>query len=141
IETDPQLRGLLIQTLRLGTLHAGSIAVQLRDHESEPSDEPPRFLPSFLRIDVRDIDLSQVRYTHTDGMQVDAGHVQARLTMTSARLRLRGLAVQSEQFDITGDLRLRATDPLRLQAQVEGAVRVQMPERDTVELQLQADAQ
>src|SRR5690606_6458989 len=87
-----------------------------------------------------DIDLAQVRYTHLDGTLVDAGHVQARLTMSSNRLQLRQLAVQSEQFDVTGDVSLQATDPLRVRAQVAGAVRWQPPERDVVEIQLQADA-
>ena len=136
IHIDPQLRGLLIQTIQTRSVTAREALVELRDEQTPPSDRPPRFLPRFLRIDARGAALGRVRYVHQNGMSVDATRVRARVTITSARLRLRDLQVDAEQFDATGGLTLIAGRPLGLEGSIAGHLRL-----PRTQLALQAQAQ
>lgn len=124
IVVDPQLRGLFIQTLQAASVTARDSVVELREADMPPSTKPPRFLPSFLRVDARNIELTGVRYVHLNGTTVDARTVRGRVTMTSYRLRARRFEIDSDLFDATGSVVLRAPDavgqPLGLRGNVSG---------------------
>lgn len=108
IVIEPQLRGLWIQTLQAGYLRVGESQVELRQVTMPKSTRPPRFLPSFLRVDARNIELTKVHYVHMNGMTVDATTIRGRVTITSSRLQAHGFSIDADLFDATGDLRLRA---------------------------------
>lgn len=138
IVIETQLRGLLIQTLQAGSVTARESLVELHQVQMPPSTKPPRFLPSFLRIDARNIELSNVRYVHMNGTTVDAKTVRGRVTVTSNRLRARDFAVDSDLFDATGNsLLLRAAASADLPMGLEGAASGQLHLSD-VDLDLQA---
>jgi len=120
IVIDPQFRGLLIQTLRAGSVTARESLVELHDVDMPPSTKPPRFLPSFLRVDAHNVELKNVRYVHMNGTAVDAKTVRGRVTITSTRLRARDFAVDSDLFDATGDVLLRAAAAVDLPMGLEG---------------------
>ena len=124
IVIEPQLRGLLIQTLQAGSVTAAESLVELHDVVMPPNDRPPRFLPAFVRIDAHHVNLSRVRYVHMNGTSVDAHSVRGRVTITSARLNARGFEVDADLFDAKGDLSLRAPatadKPLGLQGTTSG---------------------
>ena len=124
IVVEPELRGLLLQTIQTRSLTARDTTVTLRESHTPPSPKPPRFVPAFLRVDARDIDLTQVRYTHTNGTTVDAQRVQGRVTITSRNVRVRNAKVEATQFDAAGRLQLIAGRPLGLNAQVDGTLRM-----------------
>lgn len=108
IVIDPQLRGLVIQTLQAGYVRVGESLIEMHQVEMPKSNRPPRFLPSFLRIDARNVELTNVHYVHMNGMTVDAKTIRGRVTMTSNRLTAHDFAVDADLFDATGELRLRA---------------------------------
>jgi translocation and assembly module TamB len=120
-----QIRGLWLQTLQTGSFTARDTEVTLRETDTPPSEKPPRFLPSYLRIDARGVELSRVRYTHTSGMVIDATRVTGRVTITSRQLRAREFRVAAQQFDAAGDLRLVAARPMGMKAAVSGTLRTQ----------------
>ncbi len=80
--------------------------VELHQVEMPPSTKPPRFLPAFLRVDARNVELTNVRYVHMNGMVVDAKTIRGRVTITSSRLRARDFSVDADLFDATGNVLL-----------------------------------
>ncbi|MDY6946914.1 MAG: translocation/assembly module TamB domain-containing protein [Pseudomonadota bacterium] len=134
IVIDPQLRGLFIQTLQAGSVTVGSSVVELHQVDMPPNDKPPRFLPTFLRVDARNVELANVRYVHLNGTVVDARTVRGRVTVTSSRLRAHHFAVDSDLFDASGNLLLRAAATAVLPMGLEGDVsgRLHLPDVDLV---------
>ena len=119
-----ELRGLLLQTLQASSVTARDAVVVLRDAEMPPSTRPPRFLPQFLRVDARSIELTRVRYEHTNGTVVEANRLLGRVTMTARTLRIRQGQVEAEQFGAKGELTMRAGRPFGLEANGSGHLRM-----------------
>lgn len=134
IVIEPQLRGLMIQTLQAGSVTARESLVELHQADMPPSTRKPRFLPAFLRVDARSIELTNVHYVHFNGMTVDARTIRGRVTITSNRLNARGFSVDSDLFDAMGDLQLRAAAaanlPMGLQGNASG--QLHLPDVDWV---------
>lgn len=134
IVIEPQLRGLFIQTLQAGSVTARDSLVEVRRADMPQNKRQPRFLPSFLRIDARNIELNSVRYVHFNGTAVDARTVRGRVTMTSNRLRAHDFSVDSDLFDANGNLVLRAAaawdQPMGVEGQASG--QLHLPDVDLV---------
>lgn len=126
IVIEPQLRGLFIQTLQAGSVTARESLVELHQVDMPPNDKPPKFLPSFLRIDARHVELTSVHYVHLNGTTVDARTVRGRVTVTSSRLRANDFVVDSDLFDATGNVLLRAAATADLPMGLEGNVSGQL---------------
>jgi translocation and assembly module TamB len=124
IVIEPQLRALFLQTIQTRSVTARDGLVEIRAADMPPSDQPPRFLPRFLRIDARGLDLSGVRYVHLNGTTVEAERVRGHVTISARRLRVRSLQVDARKFDAVGELALRAATPLGLQGGVSGHLRL-----------------
>lgn len=125
IVVDLQLRGLVLQTLRSRRLTARDTQVVLHEPQSPPhSDRPLRFLPSYLRIDARGVDLDGVRYVHMNGTAVDARRLQGRVAIGARQIDIRDARVDAERFDAAGRLRLRAGRTLALHGHAEGHLRM-----------------
>lgn len=137
IVIEPQLRGLFIQTLQAGSVTVRDSVVELRQADMPPNDKPPRFLPSFLRVDARHVELTNVRYVHLNGTTVDVRTVRGRVTVTSSRLRAHDFAVDSDLFDASGNVLLRAAARADLPMGLEGDVSGQLHLTD-VDLVLKA---
>ena len=119
-----QLRGLLLQTLQASSVTARDAVVILREADMPPPTRPPRFLPQFLRVDVRSIELTRVRYEQPNGTVIEANRVLGRVTMTARTLRVRDGQVEAEQFGAKGDLTLRAARPFGMEASGSGHLRM-----------------
>jgi translocation and assembly module TamB len=125
ITSTLQVRELILQTIRVSSFTARDALVEIRDAPpSPPSTKPMRFLPSFLRIDARGVDLAGVRYVNIDGTVVDATRVRGRVRISPRNLRGRDLMIEAPQFGLTGNVRLRAGRPLGLEGRVDGQVRM-----------------
>jgi translocation and assembly module TamB len=122
---DPQLRGLLIQTLRGRLFTARDVEVELREADMPPTDRPPRFLPAFMRIDVAQAQLERVTYTHIDGRKIEASRITGAFQVSHRRLHVDGFSIDANRFDATGDLRLLADRPMRLELTTDGSVQLQ----------------
>ena len=91
------------------SLSARDTLVEIRDAPpTAPSTKPMRFLPSFLRIDIRGVDLAGLRYVNIDGTAVDAAHVRGRVRISPRTLRARDIDIQAPQFRLAGRALLRA---------------------------------
>lgn len=123
IVIDAQLRGLFVQTLSARSVTARDSLVVLREAQMPPSERPPRFLPRFLRIDARGVDLAGVRYVHQNGMTIEARRIQGRVTMSSQELRAHDFRVDASRFDAVGNVHLRAGRPIGMQASASGHLR------------------
>jgi translocation and assembly module TamB len=134
IVIDPQLRGLLLQTLQTGYLRVGETLVEMHQVQMPKNNRPPRFVPSFLRIDARNVELLNVRYVHMNGTVVPARMMRGRVTVTSNRLTAHDFSVDADLFDATGDLRLRAAAtadlPMGLAGETSG--QLHLPDVDVV---------
>lgn len=126
IVIEPQLRGLLIQTLQAGSVTVRESLVELHQVTMPPNTKPPRFLPAFLRVDARNVELTNVRYVHMNGTAVDARTIRGRVTITSSRLRARDFAVDADLFDATGNVLLLAAATADLPMGLEGDVAGQL---------------
>jgi translocation and assembly module TamB len=121
---EPQLRALFIQTLQTRSVTAHDALVEIRAADMPPSDHAPRFLPRFLRIDARGLDLAGVRYVHLNGTTVEAERVRGHVTITARRLRVHSFQVNAHDFDAAGSLGLLADTPLGIQASAAGHLRL-----------------
>jgi translocation and assembly module TamB len=129
ITVQPQLRGLLYGTIQAGSLTARDALVEYHDVQLPPAGYKPHFLPSFLRIDVRNADLARARYVHPNGFSIEATRARGRVTITSHRLQARNFHVEANWFDANGEMLLRATDTFEMELQTQATVRVR-PELD-----------
>lgn len=119
-----QLRGLFVQTLQASSVTARDAVVTLHDVEMPPSRRPPRFLPQFLRVDARNVELTRVRYEHFNGTVVEANRAAGgRVTMTAKTLHVRDGSVEAEEFGAKGELTLRAGKPFGMTANGSGHLR------------------
>lgn len=124
-----QLRELLVQTIRISSLTARDTLVQVRTAPPKPPTiTPPRFLPSFMRIDARNLQLTRLRYVNIDGTAVDADSLRARARISPRQLRVGQFQIDAQKFNIAGNGRLRAQRPMGLEVTVSGNLRM---ERDT----------
>jgi translocation and assembly module TamB len=137
IVVDPDVWALLLQTIRTSSLTAREAEVVLRKADQPPTDRPPRFLPPWLRIDAKGLDLERARYVHENGTAVVASRIQGRVTVSSKQVRARHFNVQADWFDAKGDLRLTAGRPFGLEANVSGHLRLR--EGEELALNTQVD--
>jgi len=118
-------RTLLAGTLRLDGLSARHVEVTLKAHE-ERSQEPVRFLPSFLRIVAPAIEIDGAALTLASGERYAVDSVRGALAMTRWNIDLTDVVVEDRLGRIDGTLTLRATEPLGLRGAASG--RWQLPD-------------
>lgn len=124
IHLTPQLRGLLVFTVQVGSLTARDTSVTLREDPRPSSRRPLRFVPAYLRIHAKTVALQGVRYRHANGMELVAQTVQGAATITAGNLRVPQFKIDGERFDAQGTLRLRARRPLQMELTAEGHLRL-----------------
>lgn len=125
IVIQTELRGLLIQTLQASSVTVRDTVVTLREDHTPPSTRPPHFLPRFLRIDARSVELTHARYEHTNGLVIEANRAVGRGTVTSSTLRVRegraeGGQFNGQPFDAAGEVTLRAGRPVAMSGNATG---------------------
>jgi translocation and assembly module TamB len=125
IRMEPQLRGLLIQTISGSTLSARDVQVEIREADMPPTDRPPRFLPSFMRIHIDRARIDRLSYTHIDGRKIEANLIDAAVTISHRRLQAEDFHIDAERFDASGDLKLTADRPLGIELKTDGNVQLQ----------------
>lgn len=125
ITAQLRLRDLLVQTVRIESLSARDTLVEVRRASATPpSTKPLHFLPSFMRISARKVDLTGLRYVNIDGTVVEADHLQARARISPGTLRVSKFQVTAPQFQITGQGRMRARRPMTLELQASASYRL-----------------
>ncbi|HEY6641649.1 translocation/assembly module TamB domain-containing protein [Povalibacter sp.] len=119
-------RELLLQTIRVSSLTARDTLVEVRSAPpTPPSAKPMRFLPNFMRIDIRNAELTGLRYVNIDGTAIDATTLRTSARMSPRRLRIRDFRIEAPQFQLAGNGRLLAARPLGLEIRVDGNARLE----------------
>ena len=130
-----EFREALLQTVRVKSLTARDTLVEIRSAPPDPDPKPLRFLPSFMRIKLRGLDLEKVRYVNINGFTVDADRLRGRGRLSPGRLIVSEFQADAPQFNLSGNGELRAQRPLILQLQSAG--RLQMHNGTMVAAQAQ----
>ncbi len=110
---------LLWQTIDISALTARNVQVQLKSTPNEPPNpEPPRFLPSFLRVVVDRVTLAHTQLKLADGPTYESSHLEAALHVTSRDLRVNRIVLVMPQLGLSGALQLKAQRPLGLNSRI-----------------------
>lgn len=141
IVADPQMRGMLLQTVRIASLSARDLSVTIRppDAEQPPSQRPLRFLPEFMRVYVRAAEFTHVRYVHVDGRMLEAEHLSGRARIGPRQIRVRDFSVVGQGFEAGGNLRLHAERPLGIELDTRGVLRLPSGSELALGAELQGD--
>jgi len=105
---------LLAQTIRVDTVSIARANVQLKTFSDEPTANPPRFFPSFLRLSVGNAIVDDARVTTAQGMTIAASPAHCALTLTSQRLEITDAHAESQAMSATGRYTLQAKRPVEM---------------------------
>jgi translocation and assembly module TamB len=138
IVVEPMIRGLLLQTLKTSSLTARDTLVEIRRVEDAPVvvERPPRFLPSFMRIDAEGVEFTQLRYVNINGMTIDARSLRGAVVISPRHLRVSTFEVDAEQFAASGTVELDATRPLGLRLDTHAELRMPRGENAVLDAEL-----
>ncbi len=139
IRTQLDLRALLLQTIATRDLELGTIEVQLRRRKTAPVPRAPRFLPSWLRIQVERLDVNDARVLLVNGRTIEAAPVRTGATLTSGRLSLEQAQVVSGPYRVAGSLDVLAADPVGLEGQLDWVVNLPEQPQYSGKLELEGD--
>jgi translocation and assembly module TamB len=124
VRVDMALLRLMSQVAAVDAATIGSLDVTLKSRPPQP-DEPPRFLPRFLTVEVARLEVGPVALTLATGQRYGVARVSARdFELTRYRMLLPQFNVDDEAGAVSGDLTLRATQPLGLRGRLEGRWRL-----------------
>ncbi len=122
VRTRLDLRAVLLQTILTPELTIGTIEVQLRRRRTTPVPRPPRFMPSWLRLQVGRVDVGDARVLLVNGRTIDAAPVRAGAVLTSGSLKLDEARVTSGPYQVDGSLEVMAADPVGLEGELDWIV-------------------
>ena len=121
-----EARELLLQTIRASSLTARDTVVEIRSAPPTPqSTKPMRFVPNFMRVDVRSAELTGLRYVNIDGTAIEVTTLRGSVRIGPRRLRIREFRIEAPQFLLAGNGRLFADRPLGLELRVDGNARLE----------------
>jgi len=134
IAAEPRLRALVLQTVAVESLSAGSALVELREGDAgRQRQEPPRFLPQWLRVQADRTDLHDIRFVNAAGtVALEAHRLRGRIRLSGEQLRVDELLIEADQFVAGGRVRVRAEQEIRLEIVTSG--RLLISERPDIEL-------
>lgn len=114
IRATLSLRALLLQTVQVETLEAGSIDVEVRRRSPAAAKRPLRFLPAWLRLRVQPFEIPRAQLRLPNGMEFAVAPLRATATLTTGRLDVQDAVAQTEYYRLAGNLRVFAADPIGL---------------------------
>ena len=125
---DAGLRSLVRGNVFLEHATAEGVEIALKHREPQPPSAI-HFLPRFLEVVVRDLQVRNLGLTLADGQRYRVAAVRGALAMTRWRIDLSDLVVEDPLGRVDGAITLRATTPLGLRGAANG--RWQLQEQHT----------
>ncbi len=116
---NPEPSGLIVGNFGLEGLAVSRLEVTLKERPPQP-DKPPYFLPSGLHITAPHFRLGDIALTLTSGQRIEAREIKGSLSVTRWRLDLDPVDVRGPNGHISGNLALRASQPLGLRTDLRG---------------------
>jgi len=120
---DHDFPSLLLGRLALGRLQAGSVRVDVTPSAAPPEPGPPRFLPGWLSIALREVRIGRLDIGLPNGTELGFTDVMASGTVTSTRIMLNRAAVDAGTWTAQGKVGLVARKPLQLEGTLDWTVR------------------
>ena len=119
LTVNPEPSGLIIGHLGVAGLTVSRLEVTLKERPPQP-EKPPHFLPAGLRITAPDFRLGDIVLTLKGGQRIEARAATGSLSLTRWRLDLDPVDVRGPDGRISGNLTLRASEPLGLRTDLRG---------------------
>jgi translocation and assembly module TamB len=119
LAVNPEPGGLVVGHLGLDGLAVSHVAVTLKERPPQP-DKPLHFLPAGLRIAAPDFRLGNLTLTLKSGQRIEASEARGSLSLTRWRLDLDPVNVRGPNGRLSGNLVLRASEPLGLRTDLRG---------------------
>ena len=123
LTVNPEPGGLVVGHLGLEGLAVSRVEVTLKERPPRPKT-PPHFLPAGLRITAPDFRLGDLALTLKGGQRIEAREAHGSLSLTRWRLDLDPVDVRGPNGRISGNLVLRASEPLGLRTDLRGEWRL-----------------
>ena len=123
LTVNPEPGGLVVGRFGLDGLAVSRLEVTLKDRPPQPK-KPPYFLPAGLRITAPDFRVGDITLTLQGGQRIEASTARGSLSLTRWRLDLDPVEVQGPNGRISGNLALRASEPLGLRTDLRGEWRL-----------------
>lgn len=114
-------------TITARTLEIDAITVTVKPRRKPPSEEPLRFLPSWLRVAVPDLRIGAAQVTLQNGTRLEAQPLRADVHLSSGRLILGDADVALREARVRGRFALTASDPLSMEFALEWQTRAGQP--------------
>lgn len=123
ISVNPDPSGLIVGHASLADLTVARIDVTLKERPPQP-DQPLHFLPTGWRITAPGFRIGPTAVTLTSGQRLDARSITGSFNLTRWRLDVDPVDVQGPAGRVTGNLALRAMQPLGLRTDLRGEWRL-----------------
>jgi len=123
VSVNPDPGGLITGHVALADLTVARIDVTLKQRPPQP-DKLLHFLPTGLRITAPGFRIGATAVTLASGQRIDARAVTGSLSLTRWRLDVDPVDVQGPAGRVTGNLALRAMQPLGLRTDLRGEWRL-----------------
>ena len=122
---EHDLPSLMLGRVALGRLRAGAVRVDLAPSTAPPEPGPPRFLPDWLSIELREVAVGRLDLGLPNGTELGFTDVLASGTVTSTRITLTRAGVDAGAWTAQGSVSLAAREPLQLEGKLDWTVRSQ----------------
>ncbi len=123
LAVSPEPSGLVVGHFGLEGLTVSRLEVTLKERPPQPR-KPPYFLPAGLHITAPDFRLGNIALTLKSGQRIEARSARGSLSVTRWRLDLDPVDVHGPDGRISGNLVLRASEPLGLRTDLRGEWRL-----------------
>jgi translocation and assembly module TamB len=123
LAVSPEPGGLIVGHFGLEGLTVSRLEVTLKERPPQPK-KPPYFLPAGLHITAPDFRLGNIALTLKSGQRIEARAARGSLSVTRWRLDLDPVDVRGPDGRISGNLVLRASEPLGLRTDLRGEWRL-----------------
>jgi translocation and assembly module TamB len=124
-DLEHDLPSLMLGRLALGRLQAGSVRVDLAPSTAAPEPGPPRFLPDWLSIGLREVRIGRLDLGLPNGTRLGFTDVLAAGSITSSRITLDRAAVDAGAWTAEGSVGLVAREPLQIEGKLDWTVRAE----------------
>ncbi len=118
VRAEYGLGGLLFGRLRLASVTAAAVRVEIGPEDPDRPRQRPRFLPRWLAVDVGALDVARAELHQGGQLRLAARDLRARAKITHARILLEQARIDAGIFTVNGQAQLAAREPLALSGDV-----------------------
>jgi translocation and assembly module TamB len=122
IDLTPAL--LMGGVIAVNQVRIGNVTVQYKQQERVTPEQPIHFLPAFLRLSVKELNIVRGEYRHSNGYVLKVLSARTQAQMTRHRIALNALDAHTTDFDATGNAQIDSDTLLSLSGTLQAVYRV-----------------